>query len=66
MSANEPNTASIAAGACPECDGEITFARRPLRAEVVICAGCAAELEVVSCDPLKLELAPEVKEDWGE
>lgn len=51
---------------CPECGGDVAFARRPLRAEVVVCAGCAAELEVVSCEPLTLALAPEVEEDWGE
>ena len=64
---SEPdNATALATGTCPECDGAIPFTRRPLRAEVVICTGCAAELEVVTCDPLKLELAPEVEEDWGE
>jgi alpha-aminoadipate carrier protein LysW len=27
---------------------------------------CGAELEVVSLNPLVLELAPEEEEDWGE
>jgi len=62
-----PNsTTAVATASCPECDGDVTFTRKPLRAEVVVCAGCAAELEVTACDPLTLELAPEVEEDWGE
>ncbi|PJF22822.1 MAG: lysine biosynthesis protein LysW, partial [Phototrophicales bacterium] len=27
---------------------------------------CGAELEIISLNPLQLELAPEVEEDWGE
>jgi alpha-aminoadipate carrier protein LysW len=30
------------------------------------CSGCGAELEVASIEPLTLEVAPEVEEDWGE
>jgi alpha-aminoadipate carrier protein LysW len=66
MSQPEHTSTAVASGACPECDAKVSFSRRPLRAEVVICNGCAAELEVVACEPLKLELAPEVEEDWGE
>jgi len=52
--------------ACPECDAEVPFAQPPLAGEVVRCADCGAELEVISTSPLRLELAPEVEEDWGE
>jgi alpha-aminoadipate carrier protein LysW len=34
--------------------------------EIMPCAFCGVDLEVVSLDPLALELAPEVAEDWGE
>lgn len=51
---------------CPECAGEVRLARRPLRGEVVRCPECNAELEVTSTEPLRVELAPEVEEDWGE
>ncbi len=34
--------------------------------EVVECAECGAELEIVALEPLTVELAPEVEEDWGE
>lgn len=51
---------------CPECAAEVSFARRPIAGEVCRCAQCSAELEVTSVVPLTLELAPEVREDWGE
>ena len=34
--------------------------------ESVVCADCGVELEVMSVDPITLDLAPEVEEDWGE
>ncbi len=34
--------------------------------EIVVCPDCGVELEVVSLDPLTLDLAPDVEEDWGE
>lgn len=51
---------------CPECDGIITFDRPPLVGEVIRCNECGVELEVTSVEPLTLEVAPEVEEDWGE
>lgn len=51
---------------CPECEGVIAFDRPPLCGQVSVCASCGAELEVTALSPLRLELAPEVEEDWGE
>jgi alpha-aminoadipate carrier protein LysW len=34
--------------------------------EIVVCPDCGVELEVMSVDPIAVELAPEVEEDWGE
>ncbi len=34
--------------------------------EIIECPECGMELEVIEVDPLTLELAPEVEEDWGE
>lgn len=51
---------------CPECEAEVNFSRRPIAGEVWRCTQCSAELEVTSVVPLTLELAPEVREDWGE
>ncbi len=50
---------------CPECEGTLSL-QDPMPNEIMPCAYCGAELEVVSVDPIQLELAPEVEEDWGE
>jgi alpha-aminoadipate carrier protein LysW len=55
------NTAS-----CPECDAEITLAQDTLPGEIIQCPDCGAELEVLSLNPPRLDLAPEEEEDWGE
>ncbi len=51
---------------CPECAAPVRFARAPLAGEVTRCGACRAELEVTNLSPLRVELAPEVQEDWGE
>jgi alpha-aminoadipate carrier protein LysW len=50
---------------CPECEGPVALVD-PLQGEIVPCASCGADLEVVALSPLTLELAPEEQEDWGE
>ena len=50
---------------CPECFGEIELTD-VMQNEIVQCPDCGADLEVVSLEPLALELAPEEQEDWGE
>lgn len=52
--------------ACPECDADVLFERPPLRGEIACCRDCGVELEVRAVEPIALELAPEVEEDWGE
>ena len=51
---------------CPECAADLDLAADVEEGEIVVCPDCGAELEVVSLDPLAVELAPEVEEDWGE
>jgi alpha-aminoadipate carrier protein LysW len=51
---------------CPECDGEVFLNEDVIIGEIVTCPDCGADLEVVSLDPPRLELAPEEEEDWGE
>ena len=51
---------------CPECDGDITIPEDAMLNELVSCPECGAELEIIGLDPLKLDVAPEVEEDWGE
>ncbi len=59
---------------CPECGGEVAVGTSGLSTaevavlpgEILECPDCGVELEVTSTHPLRLELAPEVAEDWGE
>ncbi len=55
-----------AVATCPECAGEVPFEGDVLLHEIVQCPDCGVELEVVGLDPITLDLAPEVEEDWGE
>ena len=51
---------------CPECGAEVSLHENLEVGEIVDCATCGAELEVVGTDPVELETAPELEEDWGE
>ena len=51
---------------CPECGADLDLHDDLEAGEIVDCATCGAELEVVDDDPVELEPAPELEEDWGE
>jgi alpha-aminoadipate/glutamate carrier protein LysW len=51
---------------CTECGGEIELPKTIEISEITTCPDCGAELEVVSVNPIRLELAPEEEEDWGQ
>ncbi len=51
---------------CPECDAEVDIPADAMENELVSCSECGAELEIMCLEPMELELAPEVEEDWGE
>ncbi len=51
---------------CPECAAELELEEGIEEGEIVVCPDCGVELEVGGVDPLEVELAPEVEEDWGE
>lgn len=51
---------------CPECDADITVPVNAMQNELIACAECGTELEIISLDPIQLDFAPEVEEDWGE
>lgn len=53
-------------GTCPVCSADVPIEDGTLVNEILPCPDCGAELEVTSLDPVKLEEAPEVEEDWGE
>ncbi|HSV85724.1 MAG TPA: lysine biosynthesis protein LysW [Levilinea sp.] len=50
---------------CPECDAAVDLEGMGLN-EIVVCADCGADLELVSLEPVQLDLAPVETEDWGE
>ena len=52
--------------ACLECAAELTLDADVEDGEIVICPDCGVELEIMSVDPVSIQLAPEVEEDWGE
>jgi len=51
---------------CPECAAELDLAPGVEEGEIIVCPDCGVELEVMSVNPITLDLAPEVQEDWGE
>lgn len=51
---------------CPECGDDVRTSDSVRLNEIVECAGCRSELEIVALSPVVLALAPEVEEDWGE
>jgi alpha-aminoadipate carrier protein LysW len=53
-------------GTCPECDADVRVPADAMLNELISCPECGAELEILSLNPLELDLAPEVEEDWGE
>jgi alpha-aminoadipate carrier protein LysW len=51
---------------CPECDADVAIPADAMENELISCPDCGSELEIISLNPVQLELAPEVEEDWGE
>ena len=52
-------------GHCPECDAELELVD-VIEGEIVVCSDCGMDLEVISLNPITLEMAPMEEEDWGE
>jgi alpha-aminoadipate/glutamate carrier protein LysW len=50
---------------CPECAAAVSI-QGALKGEILTCAECGAELELVEVNPPALALAPQEEEDWGE
>jgi alpha-aminoadipate carrier protein LysW len=48
------------------CDDSLTIAPDTVCDELLECSVCGSELVVVSINPVSLEEAPQVEEDWGE
>ncbi|MBV7328111.1 lysine biosynthesis protein LysW [Chloroflexi bacterium TSY] len=50
---------------CTVCEAVVELVG-VMQHEVTQCPECGIDLEVVEIHPLKLDLAPEEEEDWGE
>lgn len=51
---------------CIVCGAEVALPEDVEIGEILDCGTCGAELEVVADDPVEIEEAPELAEDWGE
>jgi alpha-aminoadipate carrier protein LysW len=51
---------------CLQCGAALELAPDVEEGEIIVCPDCGVEWEVMSVDPVTIELAPEVEEDWGE
>ena len=51
---------------CPECEAEIVLESTTEVGEIIVCAECGVDLEVLSVEPPEVALAPMEEEDWGE
>ncbi len=51
---------------CPVCGCEIELEDDTIIGELISCPDCGTELEVVDLNPVSLEEAPELDEDWGQ
>ena len=51
---------------CPVCDAQVELTADAVVGELMECADCGTELEVLKTDPPELGEAPESEEDWGQ
>jgi alpha-aminoadipate carrier protein LysW len=51
---------------CPECAAELLLESNVVIGEIVVCPDCGLDLEVLGLEPVEIDLAPMVEEDWGE
>lgn len=51
---------------CPICGADIEKAADTVIGELLECADCGTELEVITLDPFKVDEVPQEEEDWGE
>lgn len=51
---------------CPECAADILMDKSTESGEIIVCPDCGVDLEVISLEPIVVEIAPLEQEDWGE
>ena len=47
---------------CPVCPGAVPIPRPPANGDWFVCPRCGADLEVVSCGPIRLEESAVIEE----
>ncbi|MEO3812568.1 lysine biosynthesis protein LysW [Sphaerisporangium sp. B11E5] len=52
--------------ACLQCETDISVPAELELGDILACRGCGQEHEVLDVAPVRLDLAPEIEEDWGE
>jgi len=57
LSARPKKKAQVVTAACPECDHLLKLSPRSRAGEQMVCDACDTMLEVVSTDPLELDVA---------
>jgi alpha-aminoadipate carrier protein LysW len=56
----------LASAVCVVCEAQVGMPDNCEEGELLICPDCGTELEVTGLDPVTVEEAPQVQEDWGE
>lgn len=51
---------------CVVCEASVGLPDGCVVGELLICSDCGTELEVINLDPVTVEEAPHIQEDWGE
>ena len=51
---------------CTVCEEQVSLPNDCCEGELLGCGDCGTELEVSALDPITVEEAPQVQEDWGE
>ncbi|MFW6131289.1 MAG: lysine biosynthesis protein LysW [Candidatus Aminicenantaceae bacterium] len=51
---------------CPVCEAELNLEENTVENELIECIECGSELVIKSVEPLKIEEAPQIEEDWGQ
>ncbi|WP_330630205.1 lysine biosynthesis protein LysW [Halocatena halophila] len=51
---------------CIECGATVQLHDDVENGEIIDCGTCGSELEIIETEPVSLDTAPELEEDWGE
>lgn len=63
---DNPVRLEMSSTTCIECGSDLQLYEDLEVGEILDCQACGTELEVTGTEPVTLEYAPELAEDWGE